>query len=119
MLNPSFTSKSNVKIFENRMLNSHQECAPTNMVQFLSEDNGYIICLIKNNIYYISKEGKYLTELSIDYMETGNSYPIIPYGHSDNEYYFFIISVDDKTYKFRKYIHCQILFFFLILPLIQ
>ena len=105
MFNPSFTSKIDVKIFENRLLNSHQDCSPTNMAQFLSEYNGYIVCLIKNNIYLISKNGIFLTELSIDYMSKEYTYPIVPYGYSDNEYYFLIISTDTNSFIFRKYIY--------------
>ena len=105
MYNPSFTSKIDVKIFENRLMDSHHDCRPTNMVQFLSEYNGYIVCLIQNNIYLISKNGIFLTELSIDYMNQEYTYPIVPYGYSDNEYYFLIISTDEKNFIFRKYIY--------------
>ena len=47
MYNQNLTSKIDVKIFDTRLTNDHRESYPTNLAQFLSEDDGYIICLIK------------------------------------------------------------------------
>ena len=105
MYNPTLTSRIEVKNFTTRLTNDHRESYPTNMAQFSSEDGGYIICLIKNITFIVSKTGDYLTEYTLDYMRNKSSYPIIPYGHSETQYYYFIITVEDNVVKFRKYIY--------------
>ena len=105
MYNPSLTSKIDIKIFDTRLTNDHRECYPTNMAQFLSEDGGYIICLIKNMTFIVSKYGEYLTEYTLDYMRNLSAYPIIPYGHSGTQYYYLIITIEGKQLIFRKYIY--------------
>ena len=103
--NPTLTSKIDVKIFESRLTDDHEQSYPTNAAQFLSEDDGYIICLIRNITYIVSKSGVYRTDYTLDYMRTRSSYPIIPYGHSGNQYYYLIITVEEQNIIFRKYIY--------------
>ena len=105
MYNPTLTSKINVKIFDSPAIYEHKESYPTNIVQFSSENNGYIICLLKNETYIVSKDGNFLTQYSLDYINKNNSYPIIPYGHLGNEYYYTIISAKGTEFTFRKYIY--------------
>ena len=38
-------------------------------------------------------------------MRNKSSYPIIPFGHSGTEYYYYIITIEHKSLKFRKYIY--------------
>jgi hypothetical protein len=50
---------------------------------------------MKDTFYIINKYGTYITDFRIDYLDTNggtNFYSIIPYGHSNNEYYFYIIT---------------------------
>ena len=105
MYNQNLTSKIDVNIFDTRLTNEHCENYPTNLAQFLSEDGGYVICLIKNMTFIVSKNGEYLTEYSLDYMRNKSSFPIIPYGHSGTQYYYLIITIEDRSIKFRKYIY--------------
>ena len=105
MYNPTLTSKINVLIFSSPVYHEHKDSYPTNIVQFSSEDKGYIICLLKNETYIVSKDGNYLTQYSLDYINKTHFYPIIPYAHLDNEYYYTIISGQGKEFTFRKYIY--------------
>ena len=105
MYNPTLTSKINVLIFDSPVIHEHKESYSTNIVQFSSEDKGYIICLLKNETYIVSKDGIFLTQYSLDYIKTINFYPIIPYAHLDNEYYYTIISGQENEFTFRKYIY--------------
>ena len=100
MYNPTFTSKIDVKIFDTRLTNNHNESYPTNMAQFLSEEGGYIICLIKNMTFIVSKNGEYLTEYSLDWnMKAKSSFAIIPYAHSGTQYFYLIIALEYKKCK--------------------
>ena len=105
LYNPYLTSKIDVKIFDSRLINNHEDSYQMNIAQFLPLYNGYVICLIQNNIYIISKSGVFLTEYAINYMQIRYSYPIIPYDNSGDEYYFFIISIEGQSFLFRKYIY--------------
>ena len=104
MYNPTLTAKIDIKIFDYRTIEINYEAYSTNIVQFLTEDDGYIICLSKNETHIISKNGKYLTQYTLDYIKD-QFYPIIPYGHSNNEYYYSIISIEGGELLFRKYIY--------------
>ena len=73
--------------------------------QFSAEDNGYVICLISDRLYLLSKRGEMLKNTTVDYIKLGQYYNIIPYGHSFNEYYFVIIYLEKSTMEIviRKY----------------
>ena len=73
------------------------------MAQFLSRDNGYVICLIFNETYIISKSGELLHHFTIDYAKESWGNQIIPYGHSDNNHYFVIININGKNINFRTF----------------
>ena len=91
----SFNSKTEVKTFNSRIIDNDGDAYYTNIAQFLSEDDSYIICQMKDTFYIINKYGTYITDFRIDYLDTNggtNFYSIIPYGHSNNEYYFYIIT---------------------------
>ena len=78
--------------------NNIDESYSTTVSQFSYEDNGYIIILIKNSIYVLSSEEYLLSsKKNINLIETNNYiYSIVPYGHSNHEYYFAIIYPDNK-----------------------
>ena len=76
------------------------------VAQFLSSDGGYIICLIRNEIFAFSKDIHIVAHLSIDYVQNRVTYKIIPLGQdsSYNNYYnFVIIQVDGYNILVRKY----------------
>ena len=103
--NPNFSSKIIVKSFDTRIVDDDGDAYLTNVAQFLSEDDGYIICFIVDRIYLISKNGILLTNYTLDYITSEGfvSYEIIPYGHLENEYYFMIITKVSNDIKGRKY----------------
>ena len=106
----TFTYKKEVKTFISRVLDDDNDSYQTNIAQFLSEDDGYILCLIKNTLYIIDKYGNFIIDaddIPDNFVSNEkNFYSIIPYGHLENEYYFYIIT---KTSKYaiegRKYIY--------------
>ena len=104
----NLSPKKDVLIFDSPAICEHRESYPTNIAQYSNEDNEYIISLLKNETYIISKEGNFLTQYTLDYINKRNFYPIIPYGHLDNEYYYIIISGQEKEFTFRKYIYNSI-----------
>ena len=101
----NLSPKKDVLIFDSPAIWEQRESYPTNIAQYSNEDNEYIISLLKNETYIISKEGNFLTQYTLDYINKRNYYPIIPYGHLDNEYYYTIISGQGKEFTFRKYIY--------------
>ena len=101
----NLTSRIDVKIFDSLIYKRHSDSYCTNMAQFLSEDDGYIIALISNTQYLISKNGILLVEYPLNYMYPNSTYPIIPYAHSGKEYYYLIISKVGVKIIFRKYIY--------------
>ncbi len=68
IFNPTISARLNVKSFDSKKYRRHADSYSTNIAQFLSEDNGYIICLIQNMQYLISKNGIYLTEYPINFI---------------------------------------------------
>jgi hypothetical protein len=107
LYNDEFNSKKNITVFGSYLVDDNTKIYSSDMAQFLSEDNGYVICLIFNETYIISKSGELLYHFSIDYAKESCGNQIIPYGHSDNNHYFVIININkqDKDINFRKYIY--------------
>ena len=105
LYNPDFTSKIEIKAFGERVFNQHEDSYPTNIAQFSSEKGGYIICLVKNTIYILSKNGQFLKDLYVDYVKFYDliPYSLIPYDCSENEYYFAIITKESNIIKCKKY----------------
>ena len=105
LYNEEFNLKKNIIVFESRLVKENKEIYSADIAQFLSEDNGYVICLILNETYIISKKGEYKYHFTIDYgkIEVGNQ--IIPYGHDDNNHYFIILSIENGIIHMRKYIY--------------
>ena len=72
--------------------------------QFLEEDNEYVIASQKDEIYIFSKNGIFLSSISISYYCSNYYYSIVTYGHSGDEYYFAIMNINSKNIIFKKYI---------------
>ena len=103
----NFTFKNDIKVFESRIFNEYNDAYPTNIAQFSSEDSGYIICLVKNQLYILSKDGIYLTNYELNFIQYSNIifYPILPYGHSGNDFYFIIIVKESNNIICKKFIY--------------
>ena len=86
-----FISKIDKVVFESRMIESNDYYYSEDIEQFLTEDNGFIICLIRNETYILSKTADLLCHITLDYIYYRVAYQIVPYGHSYNDYYFAII----------------------------
>ena len=109
--NEGFTSKISLVDFGTRIISSNLELYMSDIEQFSTNDNGYIICLIKNETYFLSKKGDLLKHLTLDYISKGFYYNIIPlgkYNNQNNQYYYVIIDMEDvennKIMVFREYI---------------
>ena len=107
--NEEFNKKKTIVLFESRLLDSNNDIFKVDIAQFLSEDNGYILCLIKNETYILSKNTSLLYHTTLNYIKKYNFYQIIPYGHLNNEYYFVIITIDDDAIVIREYIYDSIM----------
>ena len=107
LYNEEFNSKISLVIFENRLAESNNHIYSSDIAQFSKDDNGYIICLIKNETYILSKTGTFLQHITLDYVNLDWNYRIIPYGHNNNEFYYVIISINtySKSIVIRKYIY--------------
>ena len=109
--NEAFTTKISLVDFETRLISSNFELYMSDIEQFSTNDNGYIICLIKNETYFLSKKGDLLKHLTLDYISKDFFYNIIPlgkYNNQNNKYYYVIIDLEDnennKKIVFREYI---------------
>ena len=104
LYNEEFTSKIDKVIFESRMIEDNNYAYSEDIRQFLTEDNGFIICLIRNETYILSKTADLLCHITLDYIYYRVAYQIVPYGHSNNDYFFAIICVEKNSFIFRNYI---------------
>ena len=101
-----FNEKSTIKTFDNLMFTTYEEAYPTNIAQFSAKDGGYIICLVRSNLYIISKDGTFLTTYSsVNNIKNSNKefHPILPYDHSENDYYFILLSKPNNNIVYQKY----------------
>ena len=105
LYNEKFNTKIDLIVFNTRIIESNWEMYMSDIEQFSSEDNGYIVCLIKNETYYLSKNGKVLQHITLDYITKNLFYNIIPYGHLYNEYYYVIINIESQKIMIREYIY--------------
>ena len=67
LYNEEFTSKKDIKLFDHYMIDNNNQIYSADLAQFLSEDNGYIVCLLLNETFIISKSGEYLTNFTIEF----------------------------------------------------
>ena len=82
------------------------ECSiSTAYSQFLEEDDGYIVIIQNGYNYIFSENGNLLSNISISNNITINYfYSIVPYGHSNNEYFYSLIYTDLQRIFFNDYL---------------
>ena len=88
----NLNSNKIIKSFDFNITKNFEDKIVINFNQFLSEDNGYIIYLINNKIYFFSKSAEFLTEYNLEFFNKTNEYSIIGYNHLNDEYFFVIFS---------------------------
>ena len=103
LFDEEFTSKIVITSFDSNLITKNEMIYSADIAQFLSEDNGYVICLILNETYVISKRGEFLYHFTIDYSKTRVGNQIIPYEHSNNNYSFVIMTLENLVIHIRKY----------------
>ena len=103
--NEEFNSKIDLTIFSSRLLESHNNLISAVIEQFSIENNGYIICLIKNETFFLSRKGVLLRNKTLDYIIYNSNYNIIPIRQSGNQYYYVIINIENNAIYIRKYVY--------------
>ena len=76
----------------------------TSSAQFLVEDGEYVIVVQNAHIYIFNKNGIFLSSKSIDYFSNTKPNSLVPYGHSNKNYYYVIIYINEKNIYFKQYI---------------
>ena len=88
----TFTNITEKLTFTSRLYSTLTDTYSTTIAQFPQEDNGYIIAIIKNDLYVFDKNGDCLYESPEEnFVKIGEIYNIIPFGKSDNTHYFYIV----------------------------
>ena len=103
LYNDDFTVKKDIITFGAYLIRNNQYIYSNDMAQFLSEDGGYVICIMLNETYIISKSGDFLYNFGIEYSKLREGNQIIPYGHSGSNYYFVIMKAKDNYIYIRNY----------------
>ena len=103
LFDEEFISKIVITSFDSNLIPENYYLYSADMAQFLSEDNGYVICLILNETYVISKRGEFLYHFTIEFSKTRVGNQIIPYEHSNNNYSFVIMTLENLVIHIRKY----------------
>ena len=104
--NEAFTANISLISFGSRLISENYELYMSDIEQFSSGDNGYIICLLKSETYFLSKNGVLLKQMTLDYILNNYYFNIIPLGkfNNQNKFYYVIINMENKkTIVFRKY----------------
>jgi hypothetical protein len=108
LYNEDFNAKVGLVVFNSSQFTSHADITSSDIAQFSKDDNGYIICLVKDELYVLSKSGTYLNHITVDFVIREFTYRIVPYGKNNNEYYFAIFFPNDidqiiiiKKYKYN------------------
>ena len=70
---------------------------------FSDEDGGYIIIFQKDIFYFFSAFGEYLQKYSISLNIDREFHSIVPYGHMNNDYYFYSIYTSSNSVYYKKY----------------
>ena len=108
LYNDQFNSRKDIKIFNSRLVYGNIDIYSADIAQFLPEDNGYIICLLLNETYILSKNGEYQTNFTLDYIQKKQGHKIIPYGNDGNNHYYFVILYIEQNARLiniKKYIY--------------
>ena len=104
IFNEDFSSNITKVKFKSRLFESNDYTYSEDIAQFLGEDGGYIICLIRNITFVLSKNADYLSNLTLDNIEYRVGYQIVPYDHSGSNYYYAIISAKPNYLIINNYI---------------
>ena len=104
LYNENFTSKIDKVIFDSRLIENNDYAYSENIAQFLSNDDGYIICLIRNETFILSKRADLLAHETLDYIYYRVAYQIVPYNHYDHYYYYAIIFIKSNHIIIKNYI---------------
>ena len=100
--NPIFSNTSDKNEIE------YVNIMSTTVEQFPKEDDSYIVVLVNKKIYFFSKNEHLLLNYSIDnYIDFSSliSFSIITYGHSENNYYFYVSYTTGNYIYFIKMIY--------------
>ena len=100
--NPIFSNTSNENDIE------YVNIMSTTVEQFSKEDDSYIVALVNKKIYFFSKNEHLLLNYSIDnYIDFSSliSFSIVTYGHSYNNYYFYVSYTSENYINFIKMIY--------------
>ena len=100
--NESLTSNSNDYYF-NSEIYPNDYSYTINIEQFSKEDGEYIIIFFYKYLFLFSKNETFILNKKINFTEPINKHSIVvPYGHSNNEYYFSIIYINNTSLIFKK-----------------
>ena len=94
----TFSNVINYLNFDENMYQSQESIGSTIVAQFKEEENGYIIAIIKNELYIFSKDGVFLQITSLSNYIKDSQYPcsLITTENIDNDYYFTLIYGSDS-----------------------
>ena len=88
----TFTSIIEKYTFTSSLYGTLTDTYSTTIAQFPKEDNGYIIAIIKRDLYIFENNGDYLYNIPVvSFVITSEFYNIIPFGKSGNTYNFYIV----------------------------
>ena len=88
LYSPDFLTKKTIINFPDIILTS--EIEQTSIAQFTNDDN-YIISLIKNKLYVFDQNANYINNFDLSYYLNGKYYSLIPYKY-ENFYHYYLIS---------------------------
>ena len=100
-----FKIKMEVFIYADRLLEDNIFLFSNDIVQFWTEDDGYIICLIQQQLYILSKNCIFVGYLGLDYFKFAVGRKVVPYKHIDNKFYFSIISIENQNILIENYVY--------------
>ena len=98
--NPTLTIEdSSRKIIFDDKITQNADYQKTAMVQFSQIDDGYILILVKDKMYYFNSEGDLLDSKELSSYISSEYYYLIPYKKQDN-YLHYIISYKNAEFNF-------------------
>ena len=98
-LDETLTEESKIISFDDEI-----ETRETIIEQFSSEDGGYIIVFLKNDLYFFSENEnliKKVENITFDH-NNENYYSIVPYGHLLDDFYFALIFCNNEKLIYLK-----------------
>ena len=106
LYNEDFQSKKDILVYDSRAykVDNNDEAYTSDIAQFSSNNDGYIICLIKNETYIFSKKCILKAHFTLTHVKSRVGNKVIPYKKTENNYYYAIINVEGKNIMVRQYI---------------